>query len=80
MAAWGAWAESMGAAMVDMGNPAGPSMTVTSAGVEDGGGLNPVSGHSFVEAADMAAATTFAKGCPILADGGSVEVTEVLSM
>ncbi len=80
MAAWGAWYESMGSAVVDGGGPTGPSKTVTSSSVADNGGSNPVSGHSVVEAADIDAAVELAKGCPILGDDGSVKVAEVLQM
>ncbi|MCR8726765.1 hypothetical protein [Frigidibacter sp. ROC022] len=80
MAAWGAWMGGLGAAMTDPGGPSGPSRTVSEAGVADNGGANPVSGYSIVEADGLAAATEMAGGCPILADGGSVEVTEIISM
>ncbi len=79
--AWGAWFGSMGAAVVDGGNPAGESSTVHPDGsVTDDGGANPVSGYSLVEASDKADAIEKAKGCPILAAGGSIEVAEALDM
>jgi len=80
MAAWNAWYESMGSAVQDGGGPAGPSKTVSSGGVADDGGSNPLSGLTQVEAADISAAVAIAQGCPILSDGGSVEVAEVLKM
>lgn len=80
MAAWNAWYQSMGSAVVDGGGPAGPSRTVTAGGVADDGGANPLSGLTQVEAADLDAAVKMAQGCPILSDGGSVEVAEVLQM
>lgn len=81
MAAWNAWYESMGKAVVDGGAPVGPSMTVASGGTSDSGGANPLSGYTLVEAPDMAAATEMAKGCPMVADGsGSVEVAECMQM
>ena len=80
MAAWGAWYEGMGSAVQDGGGPAGPSKTVSSGGVADDGGANPLSGLTQIEAADIDAAVTMAQGCPILSDGGSVEVAEVLQM
>lgn len=80
MAAWGAWMGSLGNALVDGGAPVGLSKTVSSAGVADNGGSNPVSGYSIVEAADQDAAAGMARTCPILDDGGSVEVAEILSM
>lgn len=80
MAQWMAWMGSLGAALVDGGNPAGPSKTVSTAGVADDGGSNPVSGYSLVEAADIDAAVALAGGCPILSDGGTVEIAEALPM
>ena len=81
MAAWGAWYGEMGDAVKDGGGPAGMSRTVSSGGVADDGGANPVSGLTIVEAADHDAACAMAKGCPMVADGsGSVEVAEVIQM
>jgi len=81
MAAWGAWYQAMGAAVVDGGGPAGMSKTVSADGVADNGGANPVSGLTVVEAPDQDAACDMPKGCPIVQDGsGSVEVAEVIQM
>ena len=81
MAVWGAWFESMGDAVLDGGNPVMTSMTVASDGsTSDGGGANPVGGYGLFEAASMDAATEMAKGCPVLASGGSVEVGETIDM
>ncbi|MBK8458660.1 MAG: hypothetical protein IPL47_17285 [Phyllobacteriaceae bacterium] len=81
MDAWMAWFGALGAAVVDGGAPLGKSKTVSANGVADNGGANPASGYSIVEAADMAAAVTMAKGCPILADAnGSVEIAEAMAM
>ena len=42
MDAWGAWFGSLGAAVIDGGNPVGKSSTVKSDGsLVDGGGANP---------------------------------------
>lgn len=79
MAAWQSWFEGLGSAVIDGGNPCGMSKTVTSSGVEDNGGANPISGYSLIEAADIDAAVEMAKGCPIL-DHGSVEVAEAMEM
>lgn len=81
MAAWTAWYEKMGAAVVDGGNPVGPSKTVTAKGVQANGGANPISGYTLVNAANMDAAIEMAKGCPMVADGsGNVEVAEAMEM
>ena len=81
MAKWGAWMESIGADLVDGGNPAGMSKTVTASGIDDNGGANPVSGYTLVNAADIDAACAIAKGCPILENAaGTVEVAEAMEM
>lgn len=75
MAAWTGWFASLGAAVVDGGNPVGASSTVLSDGsVVANGGANPTTGYSVIEASDLDDALAKAKGCPILATGGSVEV------
>lgn len=81
MDAWGNWMGSAGDALIDGGNPVGLSTTVLPGGrVESNGGANPVSGYSLYEAADTDAAVAFAKKCPILDSGGSIEVAECFDM
>lgn len=81
MAAWGAWFAGMGEAVKLPGAPVGPSKTVTSGGVAEDGGANPISGYTVVSASDHAAACELAMGCPMVADGsGSVEVAEIREM
>jgi len=80
MAAWGAWMGSMGEAIVDGGNPVGPSKTVSAGGVADDGGSNPLAGYTLVSADTIDKAVDLAKGCPIIESGGSVEVAEAIEM
>lgn len=81
MAAWTAWFAQLGSAIVEGGAPTGQSKTVTSTSVEDGGGANPVSGYSIIQADTIDAATEMAKGCPMVIDAtGSVEVAEIHEM
>ena len=81
MAAWGSWFGVLGDAVADGGNPTGSSATVFADGsTGDGGGSNPLSGYSVITATDLDAAVSLAKGCPILADGGTIEVAEVIEM
>ena len=81
MAAWGAWFGAMGKAVINGGNPVGKSWTVKSNGsVVKDGGANPASGYSLIEAIDYDAAAAMAKGCPLLAKGGSVEIAEAIDM
>ena len=81
MDAWGAWFGSMGAAVIDGGNPVGKSSTVKSDGsLADGGGANPASGYSLVEASSLQDAHKKAAGCPILKSGGSIEIAACMDM
>lgn len=81
MDTWGRWFGSMGAAVIDGGNPVGTSTTVRSDGsVVNDGGANPVSGYSLIEAPSLEDAVTKARRCPVLAGGGSVEIAEAFDM
>ena len=81
MTAWFAWFGSLGDALVDGGNPIGPASTIKADGnIDDNGGPNPVSGYSIIDAADMAAAIELAKGCPVVAAGGSIEVAQTIDI
>ena len=79
MAKWNAWLGGLGDAVIDGGNPAGPSKTVSASGVSDDGGANPISGYSLVQADSIDHAIEMAKGCPIM-DHGTVEVAEAMDM
>jgi len=75
MAAWTAWFESLGSAVVDQGAPFGPSGSV------NGGTDVKATGYSVVDAESLDEAVTMARGCPVLeGSGGNVEVYETLSM
>jgi hypothetical protein len=77
MQAWGAWFE----AMADTGNSVGPSTTVHSdSKVSNDGGSNPASGYTVITAPDLDTATGHARGCPVFASGGSIEVRPIVEM
>jgi hypothetical protein len=79
--AWGAWYTSIGAGVIDPGNPVGSARSVARDGtVSDGGGVDPVSGYTLIEAADMDAAVEVASRNPLLAGGGRIEVAETFNM
>ncbi len=81
MDAWVGWFGAMGAAVIDGGNPVGKSSTVKSDGsLAAGGGTNPASGYSLIEASSLEDAHKKAKGCPILAAGGSIEIAQCMDM
>lgn len=78
---WGKWFASMGAAVVDGGNPVGKSTTVLADGsVVPHGGPNPTSGYSIVKAGSLEEVLALAKACPIRAHGGSIEVAPLIDM
>ncbi len=81
MAAWGAWMEGLGSALADPGNPLGDTITINSDGsTTPGGGSNPATGYTLIEADSQEAAVALAKGCPILDSGGSIEVATAFDM
>jgi hypothetical protein len=80
MAAWGGWFQNLGSAVVDAGNPFGPSNAVATDGAVSEGGPSGLTGYSVVAANDLGAATELAKDCPVLAGGGTVEVYETFEV
>lgn len=79
MAAWGAWFGSLGDAVVDGGNPFGPGTVVTSSGT-GGSATAGLTGYSILAAPDLDAAAELAAGCPIVQEGGSVDVYETFEV
>jgi hypothetical protein len=80
MAAFGAWIEQVGAALVDGGSPFGASAAVRDDGSE--GAAGELIGYSIVEAADLGAAKALTEGLPFLAgsDGScAVEIFELVA-
>jgi hypothetical protein len=80
MAAWGQWFGSLGEAVVDAGAPTGASKTVASGGSVSDGGSRGLNGYSVISADSLDAAVEAAKGCPLLANGGAVDVYETIAM
>ena len=67
MTAWGARFGELGASIVDGGNPTGESATVASDGSSSpGGGANPATGYSLIDADNLQDAIAKARGCPVL--------------
>ena len=80
MAKWAAWMNRLGTAIVNPGAPLIKSCTVTSIGVGEGRGGNPMSGFTLVQAASMEAAIALTEGCPALENDGSIVVSEMMAM
>lgn len=67
MAKWGAWTESVGAALSDIGTPFGPGVSL----IDDGtsGTAASLTGYSIVEADNLDEALQLADGHPYLSEG-----------
>ena len=74
-AAWGAWFGRLGEAVVDPGNPTTHAKAIS----PDGSVMDATSaptGYSIIKADSLDAAVELSKGCPVLAAGQVVLVTE----
>src|ERR1022692_3338376 len=81
MAAFGAWMDKVGAALIDVGCPFGSSASVRDDGTE--GTAGDLIGYTIVEADDLAAAKAFTDGLPFLSNSDgkfAVEIFELLPM
>lgn len=78
MEKWGAWMGNVGGALVDIGTPFGPGVSV----VDDGSTGSPVSlsGYSIVEANDLATAQGLVDGHPYLSEGQGNFAIEIYEM
>jgi len=79
MEAWGRWFGSLGDRVVDGGNPFGQSTAVGANGAT-GAAASGLTGYSIIKADSLHGAADAAKGCPILSDGGSIEVYETFQV
>ncbi len=76
---WEAWTHEVGSAMVDTGNPTGEAKIIENTEVKDFSGAR-ISGYSVIKAETIDDAAELARGAPIIADGGSVDVYETFSI
>ena len=77
--AWGTWFGGLGAKIVDPGNRVGQVERLNAEPAGSAAG-EVFTGYLVVDAADIGAATTLARGCPGLRSGVSVEVAETVPM
>jgi hypothetical protein len=80
MAKWKNWIAGLGDAAVNPGTPLSGTRVVSSSGVSDDGGSNPMSGYSIVKADSMDTALEMARVCPFLDTGGTLEVAEMMQL
>jgi hypothetical protein len=71
MAAFQAWAEGVGDAMIDPGAPLGAAKTVSTQAATDGSASGAASGYTLIEAANIDAAVELVQGHPFVARGGT---------
>ena len=76
MAAFGKWFEELGPRLIDPGNPIGRAVTIDGSSVTDGGGTNPISGYTVIEADDIDTAVELVRRGPIVQGGRTVEIAE----
>jgi hypothetical protein len=75
MTAWNNWFHAIGDAVVDGGNPISQTKAIS----PDGSVMDPTqapSGYSVLRADSLDAAIELAKGCPVLAGGAAILVSE----
>ena len=81
MKLWNDWMGGLGKALVDGGNPAGAWRTIAANGkVSEGGGANPSTGYSILEAKSLDDAVSISKSCPILKACVSVVLADLMQM
>jgi hypothetical protein len=80
MAAWGAWFGKLGSAVADPGAPFAGSASVSSSGEVADNATSGLTGYTVLEADSLSVATAHAKDCPLLSDGGMIDVYEAHAM
>jgi hypothetical protein len=78
MQAWQTWFGQLGDALVDGGNPTSQSRAISPDGSVMDATMAP-SGYSVIKADTLDAAVKAASGCPVLAGGATVVVSETFA-
>lgn len=76
MQAWGAWYASFDGTIVDPGDPCARAVTISSDGTVGAETTPSLSGYTVIETESLDKAVAFARTCPVLAGGASIEVVE----
>jgi hypothetical protein len=79
MAAFQAWAASVGDNMIDPGAPLGPSKVVTSDGITDGAATGKLGGYTLITAGSLDDAVKAVQDHPFVGRGGALQVSEAVS-
>jgi hypothetical protein len=78
--AWNEWMGAHADALIDIGTPVGQNVTINSDGSVAEAVANPITGFAIIEADDLDAALAVARECPILSEGGTIELSELADM
>jgi hypothetical protein len=79
MAAFMAWVQSTGDAMIDPGAPLGRGRTVTSQGDNATPASEPTAGYTVIEADDLDTAVGLVRSHPFITRGGTLQVLEAVA-
>lgn len=79
-AAWMKWAQGLGDAIVEMGNPAKPGKMVSRKGISDADGADRFTGYTIIQAKSLDQAVKYSQSCPFVVDGGTMGVHEMTRM
>ena len=74
------WLSSLGESVISPANPFKDTSTINSDGSVNDGSRTGMSGYTIIEAESMEEAHSFAKTCPFLEIGGTLEVSELVEM
>jgi hypothetical protein len=77
--AWNAWFGTLGDALVDAGNPISRTRAISPDGSVMDATSSP-SGYTVIKADSLDAAVALSKGCPVLAGGAVVLVSETIPL
>ncbi|HKC21184.1 MAG TPA: hypothetical protein VKB64_01615 [Gaiellaceae bacterium] len=80
VAAFQAWVAEVGAAMRDPGAPLGEARTVSADGDSPGQKAASIGGYTILDATDLDDAVSLVRSHPFLTRGGSLEVSEAVSV
>lgn len=80
MAEWGQWYGSIGEGLIDGGAPFSQHWGVGPDGADADAPATALTGYTVVSAPDLAAAKKIAQGCPVLASGNTVQISESIDM
>jgi hypothetical protein len=80
VAAFQAWVTEVGSAMRDPGAPLAGAKTISAEGETDGQQEAPIAGYTTLEAADLDEAVRLVRSHPFLTRGGSLQVSEAVSV